>query len=189
MADKDIVLKIAQKLREIRLSKNLTIDRLAKKAHVTKGLLSKVENAKTTPSLPVFIQILESLDISFIDFFEQMTATSDQFYYLTKKQQYRRMPTHKAPGVNYWQVFSRSLPTLKTDISLLTLEPGSRSPMRIANEFKFKHLVSGTVEYHVNNEIIPLSPGDSLCILSSANHYALNRSKVNASLLIVTFHH
>lgn len=68
-----MVPKIAENIKAIRLKKNLTIKQLAEKTRVTKGLLSKIENSRTIPSLPVFVQILKSLDISFQDFFQGLT--------------------------------------------------------------------------------------------------------------------
>ncbi len=68
MINNEVVSRIAQKIRSTRLKKNLTIQELADRTKVTKGLLSKIENSRTIPSLPVFVQLIQSLDISLKEF-------------------------------------------------------------------------------------------------------------------------
>lgn len=82
--DEEIVRKIAAKIRAIRIDKNLTIQQLAERAEVTKGLLSKIENSRTIPSLPVFVKILKSLGVAFLDFFKDMDTQAEQRYILMK---------------------------------------------------------------------------------------------------------
>ena len=66
MVDNQVVSRIAQKIRSTRLEKNLTIQQLATRTHVSKGLLSKIENSRTIPSLPVFVTLIQSLEISLV---------------------------------------------------------------------------------------------------------------------------
>ena len=58
------LLEIGIKLRQIRKSKNLTINSVARAAKVSKGLVSKIENGRTIPSLPVLISIINVQDRS-----------------------------------------------------------------------------------------------------------------------------
>lgn len=76
-AAEEIVRKIAAKIREIRIAKNLTVQQLADRAGVSKGLLSKIENSRTIPSLPVFVRILRSLKLGFQDFFKDMETEEE----------------------------------------------------------------------------------------------------------------
>ncbi len=47
----DILIQISNRLRELRKDKNITLQELADKAGVSKGLISQVENSRTIPSL------------------------------------------------------------------------------------------------------------------------------------------
>jgi len=58
------------RIKEIRQSKSLKLYELAEMANVSKGLLSKVENGRTTPSLPVFFAICNALETPFPLFFD-----------------------------------------------------------------------------------------------------------------------
>ncbi len=86
MIDNEVVARIAQKILDRSVSeKNLTIQQLSSRANVNKGLLSKVENSRTVPSLPVFITLIQSLDISLKEFFEDMVLINGRDYLLVKK--------------------------------------------------------------------------------------------------------
>ena len=85
--DKEIVARIAGKIRAIRLKQGLTIQQLADRADVSKGLISKIENSRTIPSLPVFVKILRSLDISFMDFFADMGPGDQKRHILIRKDE------------------------------------------------------------------------------------------------------
>src|SRR5690349_13611644 len=73
MIHDETVIQIAQKIRAVRLQKKLTIQQLADRAKLTKGLISKIENSRTVPSLPVFVGLIRALDVSLKDFFEDIT--------------------------------------------------------------------------------------------------------------------
>ena len=49
----DVLIQISIKIKEIRKQKNITIQELANKAGVSKGLISQIKNNRTDPSLPV----------------------------------------------------------------------------------------------------------------------------------------
>jgi transcriptional regulator with XRE-family HTH domain len=69
MIDNQVVSRIAQKIRSMRLERNLTIQELATRMQVSKGLISKIENLKTIPSLPVFVTLIQSLEFPLKNFF------------------------------------------------------------------------------------------------------------------------
>lgn len=73
MIHDETVILIAQKIRTVRLQKKLTIQQLADRAKLTKGLISKIENSRTVPSLPVFVGLIRALEIPLKDFFDDIT--------------------------------------------------------------------------------------------------------------------
>ena len=64
----DILIQISNKTKEIRKQKNITIQELANKAEVGKGLISQIKNNRTVPSLPVLMNIVHSLNLDLNDF-------------------------------------------------------------------------------------------------------------------------
>jgi transcriptional regulator with XRE-family HTH domain len=49
----------------------MTVEKLASSSGISKGLLSKIENGKTLPSLPVFFALIDALGLSTQDFFSR----------------------------------------------------------------------------------------------------------------------
>ena len=49
------------RIRDLRKQRNMTLQELGEKTHLTAGLLSKIENFRTVPSLPVLAEIARAL--------------------------------------------------------------------------------------------------------------------------------
>src|SRR5262245_36549925 len=71
----DLILLIGQHIKSKRTDKNVTLEELANRAGVSKGLISQIENNRTVPSLPVLFNIIHSLDEDLKTFFEDMHDT------------------------------------------------------------------------------------------------------------------
>nr|WP_227256257.1 helix-turn-helix transcriptional regulator [Pedobacter sp. MR2016-19] len=50
----------------------ITVQELADKAEVSKGLISQIENSRTIPSLMVLMDIIKSLEIDLNSFFKDI---------------------------------------------------------------------------------------------------------------------
>src|SRR5688572_12932802 len=162
MIDNEVVSMIAQKIRMIRLEKNLTIQELARRANVSKGLLSKIENSRTIPSLPVFITIIQSLDIPLKDFFREMVLTNGKNYLLIKKDQTIPMQREGRAGFSYQYLLSQNITNGTMEAVLLTVEPGAKGNPTTTDGYEFKYILRGSCDYMINNETITLDEGDAL---------------------------
>ena len=58
-----ILANLGRQLKKIRVNKNLSLKQVAQMSDVSTGLISKIENYRTTPSLPVLLKIMQSLEI------------------------------------------------------------------------------------------------------------------------------
>ncbi|NIS70461.1 MAG: cupin domain-containing protein [Proteobacteria bacterium] len=63
--------KIAEKIRNLRLKKKITLDNLGEKTGFTKGYLSKLENAKKVPPIATLSRIARALGVEIADFFDR----------------------------------------------------------------------------------------------------------------------
>ncbi len=68
----DLILLIGQNIKSKRTEKNITLEELAQRAGVTKGLISQIENNRTVPSLPVLFNLIHGLDEDIKSFFDDM---------------------------------------------------------------------------------------------------------------------
>lgn len=186
LPDQEMVTKIAGKIRAIRLMKNLTIKQLAEKAKVTKGLLSKIENSRTIPSLPVFIQILRSLDISFSDFFADMEHRGSRHFVVLRKDQ----PAEKASesyGIADEDTIRQAFSSPKVEMTFLNIESDKKKKSHVTAGFRFIHLISGACEYRLNEEIIYLGNGDSMYFDGRIPHLFVNTRDREALMLVIDF--
>ncbi|WP_333821255.1 helix-turn-helix domain-containing protein [Ohtaekwangia sp.] len=187
MVDNEVVSRIAQKIKATRLEKNLTIQELASRSNVSKGLLSKVENSRTIPSLPVFVTIIQSLDISLKDFFQDMVLSNGKDYLLIKKDQYMPMEREGRTGFHYEFILSQNITNCSMDAVLLTLEPGAKGKPTTTDGYEFKYIISGSCEYQINNEVIQLEEGDSIYFDASIPHIPVNKSRKKVVMLVIYF--
>ncbi|MEO7991144.1 MAG: XRE family transcriptional regulator [Chryseolinea sp.] len=187
MVDNEIVSRIALKIRATRLKKNLTIQQLATRTKVSKGLLSKIENSRTIPSLPVFVTLIQSLDISLKEFFEDMVLTNGKDYLHIKKDEYVTVEREGREGFQYQYILSQNILNCTMDVVLLTLEPGAKGNPSTTDGFEFKYMLSGNCEYQINNEIIKVEEGDSIYFDASVPHLPINRSRRKVIMLVIYF--
>ena len=62
-------MNIGNKIKELRIAKNLTQEELADRAELSKGFISQVERDLTSPSIATLIDILQCLGTNLNDFF------------------------------------------------------------------------------------------------------------------------
>jgi transcriptional regulator with XRE-family HTH domain len=55
---------LGQKIRDLRLRRGLTVQKLAEASGLSKGFVSQVENGRTSPSLATLYDIARSLETS-----------------------------------------------------------------------------------------------------------------------------
>jgi transcriptional regulator with XRE-family HTH domain len=187
MIDNEVISRIAHKIRATRLKKNLTIQELADRTKVSKGLLSKIENSRTLPSLPVFITLIQSLDISLKEFFGDMVLVNGKDFLHIKKADYQAIKREGRPGFNYHHILSQNLATSGMEVVLLTLEPGAKGRPSTTDGYEFKFMLSGSCEYQINDETVLLEEGDSLYFDASIPHLPVNNSRKPATMLVLYF--
>lgn len=184
--DQEMVAKIAGKIRAIRLMRNLTIKQLAEKAKVTKGLLSKIENSRTIPSLPVFIQILGSLNISFGEFFGDMEQGDTGRCVVIRKDQPATM-VGESYGIADEDTVRRAFSAPKIEMTLFKPKGDTKKIFQVTAGFRLLHVISGACEYHVKDEIIYLGNGDSIYFDGRIPHLFVSMRDREAMTLIIDF--
>lgn len=185
MIDNEIVSRIAQKIRAVRLEKNLTIQELATRSRVSKGLLSKVENSRTIPSLPVFVNLIQSLNISLKEFFEDMVLLNGKDYLHIKRDSFQPMTREGRQGFIYEHILSQTIPTSTIEVVLLTLEPGCKGKPTTTDGYELKYMISGSCEYQINNDVIALEEGDAIYFDASRPHLPMNNTRRRAIMLVI----
>jgi transcriptional regulator with XRE-family HTH domain len=186
--EEDIIIQISNHIKEKRREKNITVQELAARANVSKGLISQIENSRTVPSLIVLIDIIKALEIDLNIFFKDIHNKSKQPVILVKKKnEYEHFEKEHATGFHYQRVFTQFITQSTVDIVILELEPDASRPMVETEAFEYKYLLSGQVDYVFEEQTISLSQGDSLLFDGRISHTPKNTGKNTATMLVVYF--
>ncbi|MBE7176323.1 MAG: helix-turn-helix domain-containing protein [Mucilaginibacter polytrichastri] len=185
---KDILLQISNRIKEKRKEQNITVQELADRAKVSKGLISQIENSRTVPSLLVLVNIVRALDIDLNIFFKDIGVSDKQPAVLhLRKKEYEAFEKEDASGFHYQRVLTENMQASTVDVVLLELEPGATRPMVQTEAFEYKYLVNGKVVYHFDHEDIVLEAGDSIFFDGRIPHTPENLEQHNALMLVMYF--
>jgi transcriptional regulator with XRE-family HTH domain len=183
---KNTVIRIGETIRHIRTERNLKLFETAAKAEISKGLLSKIENGRTIPSLPVLLQILKALEIDLTDFFKQVeTDNNSPMYLLIKKKDYRPIEKEEAIGFQYFSIYQQAFSSVAINFTYLELKQNAQREMVTTDGYEFIHLVHGSIDYVLGNEKFSMQAGDSLFFNGSIPHVKKNPYKETAQILVV----
>jgi len=186
--EEDIIIQISNHIKEKRREKNITVQELATRANVSKGLISQIENSRTVPSLIVLIDIIKALDIDLNIFFKDIhTKTNQQLILVKRKNEYERFEKEHAEGFHYQRIFTQYISQSTVDIVILELEPDAKRPLVETEAYEYKYILSGEIEYRFNDEIIVLSKGDSILFDGRIPHTPRNLGTDVATTLVIYF--
>src|SRR5471030_2480430 len=186
--EEDILIQISNLIKERRREKNITVQELAVRANVSKGLISQIENSRTIPSLMVLIEIIRALEIDLNEFFKDIRSKGDEMPILVKrKNEYEHFEKEHAAGFHYQRIFTQSISQSTIDIVILELEPGACRPLVETDAFEYKYILSGEIEYQFNDEKVILNAGDSMLFDGRIPHTPKNIGTHDASMLVVYF--
>jgi transcriptional regulator with XRE-family HTH domain len=180
-----IILRIGKKIREIRQKQQLKLHELAEEAHISKGLLSKIENGRTIPSLPVLLSLIQVLKVEMSEFFDGIELTSLGNFIHKKKSDYLPLEKEESIGFLYQLIVSQNILNMAFEAVILELEPASRREKVVTDGYEFKFVLSGEVDYHLGEEIVELKAGDSLFFNGKIPHVPVNKSQNPVSMLVI----
>lgn len=185
-----ILTGIGKRIKEIRLKSDKKLTTLAKEADISKGLLSKIENGRTVPSLPVLFSIIKTLKVAPEEFFSNIAHDLPKKIIHKSAQEF--LPIKKeeeALGFNYNFILDKAFENFTIEVVLLEIEPGSnRKPVSV-DAYELKYLVEGNIEYHIEDEIFFLQQGDVLLYDGKLPHVPMNKSDKPAKMLVVYFYY
>ena len=187
--NEELLLLIGDKIKTKRTQRNITLEQLAQKAGVSKGLISQIENNRTVPSLPVLFNIIHSLEENLRSFFEDMQDSfSKNHIVIVRKGEEKHFTKEPVNGFSYKRILTRSIVSQATDVVLLELKKkSSRRQMIRTDAFECKYVLKGSVEYQIEKEMITLHEGDTLFFDGRAPHRLKNIGDGDAAMLVFYF--
>lgn len=185
----DIIIQISNKIKEKRKAKGMTVQELADRADVSKGLISQIENNRTVPSLLVLVNIIRALNLDMNEFFMDINQHRQAAKVVIKRQnEYQAFEKESGKGFQYKRILSRGIKGGPADFVLLELKRGARSNQVLKTDaHEYNYVIRGTVEHLINGESHILQTGDSIFFDGRLGHKLSNVGEDDALLLVIYF--
>jgi transcriptional regulator with XRE-family HTH domain len=161
---------IAARVREFRLQLGWTVGQLAAQSGLSKGMLSKIENAQASPSLATLARLSEALQVPVTAFFRGLNEEQDVMFVKAGRG---LDIEHKGSGVGHRY---ESLGIMRAPSN--TLEPLRVTLTERSNTFPlYQHagteliyMLSGRMEYGYGSSRYLLESGDVLQFIGGVPH-------------------
>jgi transcriptional regulator with XRE-family HTH domain len=161
----DLEAAIGHQARQFRQELDMTVGEVAKLAGLSVGMLSKIENGMTSPSLATLRALAEALNVPVTSLFRKYEEQRDATH--VKAEQGLLIERRGSRAGHQYQLLGHSIgkgvsiePYLVTDVFPLFQHSGQ----------EFIYLLSGKVRYRHGNRTYELQPGDSLFFDADAPH-------------------
>lgn len=161
---------IAERVREFRLHLGLTVGRLAELTNLSKGMLSKIENAQASPSLATLARLSEALKVPVTAFFRGLNEEQDV---LLVKAGRGLDIQHKGsgPGHRYQSLGTMRAPHNTLETLLVTLTQRAEAfPLYQHPGTELLHMIAGRLEYSCGDARYLLEPGDTIQFVGEVPH-------------------
>jgi len=176
---------IGLNIRQARRKRELTLSDIARHTGLSKGLLSKIENFRTLPSLPVLAAIARSLNLKLENLVQGIgveAITSGKFVGVADRLPFKR---EKSRGFHYAALIACALGSIGFESVVLTLEPGAKRKPVSTDGHEFVFVLKGEIMFRVGSEAIKLSAGDAFYFDGHLPHTPRNPTTSTAELLVI----
>lgn len=174
---------IGAKLKSTRLKRDMTIQELASASRVSANMISRIERGLTTPSVEILMKLATAFGMSigyFIEEAEKGTSVvltrqgegRPVFFFVDKHQIVDLTQGIRDPG------FSVFIDTLEKGCS-----SGAGGMVQSGEEFAY--ILSGHLEFIIEDEVYELQEGDSIAFKASQPHRWRNLHDGRTSVLWV----
>ena len=149
---------LGQQIREIRLSKSMTLMQLAELAGTTAGHLSQIERGKSSASIDLLRRVSRSLGVEVAWFFHGSQGPSQEKERIVRRAHRRKLPYPDAGIVE--ELLS---PNLRGSFELLLarISPGGGSTSEVREGYDAGILLNGQLSVTFDDERFVLLEGDA----------------------------
>jgi transcriptional regulator with XRE-family HTH domain len=172
---------IGSKLREIRISRNMSQKELAEKVNLTPGFISQIENNQIVPSITSFIQICEVLGVSASEILSEKKI--EEKYVIKKEEIFGKLP-QKISNANVYKVLSDE--NFQAYVVVMPSNSSVKGHFLTKKEPEIAFLLKGEVSLTLNGSNYSLSEGDFLYIKKSLPEKWQNKGGEKAEILLIS---
>jgi transcriptional regulator with XRE-family HTH domain len=177
--------KVGKKIRQIRKERGMNLQEVAEKSDITAGLLSRIENFRTLPSLPVLHKISLSLSVTLADLVEQVDNRPETDYIYIPKGAGEVEEREDSVGVLYENILSSAVSDVNLQTCIVTIPANTYRKPLTNDSMELLYVISGKIQYGLGEEKLDLSTGDTLYFDGSIPHSLHNTSSETTVLFKV----
>ena len=176
-------MNIGEKLRKLRLQRELTQEEMADRCELSKGFISQVERDLASPSIATLTDMLECLGSNLKEFFSE--TEEDEKTVFSQSDMFVKEDKETLRGSITWLVPSAQKNEMEP--ILVELGEGGVTAEILPHEGEeFGYVLSGTVTLHVDGKALKVKTGESFCLHPSASHSIENTGKRKAQFIWVS---
>lgn len=174
-------MKIGQKLKELRVMKNLTQEELADRAELSKGFISQLERDLTSPSIATLVDILQVLGTDLPEFFQE---TSEEQIVFHDSDYFEKTDENLGNKIEW--IIPNAQKNIMEPIRLTLAPGGSTYPDNPHEGEEFGYVLSGSITVHIGNKKYKAKKGESFYFTPGSTHYIKASEKTGATLIWVS---
>lgn len=181
------LIRLGVRLKEARLRKGWTLEQAARSTQLSKGLLSKIENFRTVPSVPVLCVITRALEADLAEVLKGIGSeegATKQPYVLTRADERPKVERGDSSGFDYRFLGSSRVPSESVETFVLHIPAQSRRKKVTTNGEEFIFVLEGSIHFILGETTIPMEQGDSLLFDGRIPHTPRCQNKKAATLLV-----
>ena len=182
----DRLSNIGKIIKETRLEKKMSLQDVASKSDITSSLLSKIENFRTVPSIPVLFHIAEALEVDMSDLVKNVNA-KEFSYILIKKSELQGYDREDSKGLMYYDLMSYSFSQVNMRANLVKVSPTTYRKPVATNGMELVFCLSGSITYGLGEEEVLIEEGDSLFFDGNIPHSVKNLDTIKDALLFKVY--
>lgn len=178
------LVELASRIKSARLARGYTLDRVAELSGLGKGLLSKVENFRVTPSLPTLARLCEALGLSLSELFDGLDEKPKLS--IVRSGARKEIERDRDQSDIRYFALAHGRPDRNMDPFVLEVPAGGgrREPMPHEGE-EFLIVLKGGISFEYNSEVHQLKEGDAAYFDAEVDHRVFNPSAKDAKILCV----
>lgn len=184
----DINIRIAHRIRELRLARGYTLDVLAARCQVSRSAISLIERGETSPTAVVLEKLANGLEVPLTKIFTNETTSPSPQPFICRNEQ----AEWQDPETGYVRR-TVSPPNLKLPFQIVEIEfpPHARITYEISESSKVVQqqiwVVEGQIDIQLGKNSYALGEGDCLAMqLDQPVIYSNNSSQVARYILVVS---
>ncbi|MHC5372674.1 helix-turn-helix domain-containing protein [Enterococcus sp. LJL120] len=174
-------MQIGEKIRNLRVQKNLTLEELGERTDLTKGYISQLERDLSSPSMETFFSILEVLGVTPEEFFKEETAGRKVHY---KKEEATKYLDEENGYELEWPIPDSNEKEMEP-VLVTFQESGEYKQFPPSLSESFIYVLQGSIELRLGETRYFAKKGESLYYEATEGHQVLNHSRSKSRILIV----